>query len=245
MPSLIGKDKPVKLAYGTSQDPVEFMLQFIDIFTRQDKTLTSCLFGLLGTDIDALNRSDNFHEYSSQDYLVLPMEIHTSKMLLESLQQLTAINYMKWRTERRTLQEVDEEIDAAITNKIATLPSVLTCHIQRFTTGTKKKLLTAYEVPREIDMYPFLTAKYQQCFPAKQIMYELIGVILHKGGEIFKPSDHYVSWVRNEAGHWRQYNDSLVEPLDDSTVNNTLNPKQNFGDYDPTPYVLFYRVKRG
>ena len=74
--------------------------------------------------------------------------------------------------------------------------------------------------------------------PAFRGLYELMGVVTHKGRSA--DSGHYIGWVRKEAGsgQWWKYDDDKVS---EATTADVLNLKGG-GDWH-TAYLNFYRFK--
>jgi|LauGreDrversion4_2_1035121.scaffolds.fasta_scaffold06133_3 ubiquitin C-terminal hydrolase len=104
-------------------------------------------------------------------------------------------------------------------------PNILVILLKRFLPDGKRKLQTGIDFPLEnLDL-----SRYIKGYQSASYKYDLFGVCNHMGGVM---GGHYTAYVKNGAGVWHHYNDTLVEPLLDMGVIRS-----------PAAYCLFYRKK--
>lgn len=149
--------------------------------------------------------------------------------------------------------EGGEYVEAVKRTCIHTLPPVLILHLKRFEFDfdlmKKMKLNDHCEFPAVIDMERFTVGyleKQASADAAAQVadqgttnagmVYELAGVLVHSGTS---DSGHYYSFIRERrvdvpggGRGWLHFNDTLVEPFDESNI-----PTCCFGGVEPSAQV--------
>jgi ubiquitin carboxyl-terminal hydrolase 22/27/51 len=140
----------------------------------------------------------------------------------------------KLGSEDYTCQSCKERQSATKQLSIKQLPPVLSIHLKRFehTNSTSSKIETKINFPIKLDLYPFTTfhkstqtknakapgsppnSNYNINNPGNSLMYELAGVIVHKGKI---DSGHYVNYTRDH-GEWFMFDDSKVVLVSEADV---------------------------
>jgi hypothetical protein len=171
--------------------------------------------------------------------VVIPLKLHISRNLEESLQQFTKVIFMtgdnQWMTEDNRL------IDVKIFNKIKVAPPVLFFHLQRFSfdfkTKTKKNLNLIFDFPFEFVLSPYMISSNAPN------MYELIGIANHSGNSF---GGHYVSYIRTSENQWKEFNDSFVSDIHKDDIkmkNGAVNQRGYNYQSSSNAYVLLCQHK--
>jgi ubiquitin carboxyl-terminal hydrolase 34 len=158
---------------------------------------------------------ENFHSLS--------LEVKNSKTLSESFQRFILgelINdYM--------CDFCNKKVDVSKKTRISKAPHILTVHLQRIVfnldTFINEKITNKHEFPTQFNLYPFSLDYYereQQNDPALTkehagYQYELTGIICHIGNA---EQGHYISYIKNEAGKWFEFNDSLINSFNAANI---------------------------
>lgn len=104
-------------------------------------------------------------------------------------------------------------------------PKILIISFKRFSPDGKHKLNSKIDFPIDnLDL-----SKYIRGYSSSQYKYDLFGVCNHMGGV---SGGHYTAFVKNYDNDWHHYNDSNVEPVENSEKIITS-----------MAYCLFYRKK--
>jgi hypothetical protein len=171
--------------------------------------------------------------------VVIPLELHISRNLEESLQQFTKVTFMTG--DNQWVTEDNRSIDVKIFNKIKVAPPVLFFHLQRFSfdfkTQTKKNLNSIFDFLFEIVLSPYMISSNTSN------MYELIRIINHSGNSF---GGHYISYIRTSENQWKKFNASFVSDIrkdDIKMKNDTVNQKGYNYQSSSNAYVLVYQHK--
>jgi ubiquitin carboxyl-terminal hydrolase 22/27/51 len=167
----------------------------------------------------------------------VPMDLRDCLERFTGREKLSADDY--------TCQNCKERQNATKQLSIKRLPPVLSIHFKRFehTKSTSSKIETKISFPMKLDLFPYSTvhkttqmksaklasppnSNHNINSPANSIMYELAGVIVHKGKI---DSGHYVSYSR-EGNDWFMFDDSKVILVSEADV------------LAAEAYLLFYMV---
>jgi ubiquitin C-terminal hydrolase len=231
------KAKAISFNIFEQQDASEFLTLFLDLLGEIDKKLLAPVQCTILTELKSIDPG-LFESTSANTYQIMLLYL-PSKSLIESLNNLYEKESEKEPEKYNIVQEV--YIDITREEKIQSLPQMLIFTINRFSNNSIK-INTAYTVPDEINMYPYLSEKVKIYYPNQKADYELIGTIIHSGTH---SKGHYISWVKDyTTNRWKQYNDSQVSDIDSQyTIDKALRPTQDFQKGSATPYVLFYRKK--
>ncbi|XP_040197497.1 ubiquitin carboxyl-terminal hydrolase 17-like protein 6 [Rana temporaria] len=155
-----------------------------------------------------------------EEFLDIPLEINSSKTILESLKNFTRTERLEGDNAYRCngcYQLVSAEMRSTIDNT----PNVLILTLKRFNAFSGRKLSKDIKYPETFDIAPYTLR------PDDHINYNLYAVIVHRGH--FSTEGHYYAYVK--AGDDRLYkmNDSEVTPC---SISNVLQQQA---------YLLFYK----
>ena len=104
-------------------------------------------------------------------------------------------------------------------------PKILILTFNRFSPDGRFKLNSTIDFPlTDLDL-----SSYVRGYKPSQYVYDLCAVCNHMGGVA---GGHYTAYVKNYDNNWFHYNDSQVEPIQDTTK-----------IVSPMAYCLFYRKK--
>ena len=104
-------------------------------------------------------------------------------------------------------------------------PKVLVITLKRFSPDGSQKINNVIQFP----LLDLNLSKYVKGYNPNSYVYDLFGVCNHMGSV---SGGHYTSFVKNVAGQWIHYNDSIVEIVPDPNI-----------IISPMAYCLFYRNK--
>lgn len=103
------------------------------------------------------------------------------------------------------------------------LPKILIIDLKRWTeTGGKVNKLV------DAPLYDADFSKHVRGYNKKSFVYDLYGVCNHSGSAF---GGHYTAFVKNANGKWYEFNDTIINEVDESKV------------VTPRSYCLFYRKK--
>ncbi|CAN0230878.1 unnamed protein product [Ectocarpus fasciculatus] len=97
-------------------------------------------------------------------------------------------------------------------------PKTMFFYLMRFkhTELGERKLTHRVDIPKEMDMAPFLAPPTSRGEDLQPDVYDLTGVVHHIGERT--NSGHYVAFVRLTEQTWRRYSDGQVTPAQEQDV---------------------------
>jgi ubiquitin carboxyl-terminal hydrolase 8 len=104
-------------------------------------------------------------------------------------------------------------------------PKVLVITLKRFSPDGSQKINNLIQFP----LVDLNLSKYVKGYNPNSYVYDLFGVCNHMGNV---SGGHYTAFVKNVAGQWIHYNDSMIEIVPDPSI-----------IISPMAYCLFYRKK--
>jgi hypothetical protein len=77
------------------QNSVEFLLPFLELLRNEIPGVTNFSYEILQATIQSFNPHDNFKDIGTDSMIVIPLEIHKSRPLTESLTEFCKESYMR------------------------------------------------------------------------------------------------------------------------------------------------------
>ena len=105
------------------------------------------------------------------------------------------------------------------------LPEIFIITLKRFSNSVNKNQALVHFPLENLDMSPYVVG-----YDKFSYNYDLCGICNHSGG-VF--GGHYTAYVKNANGQWYHFNDSSVDPINDTSK--LISPKS---------YCFFYRKKK-
>jgi len=105
------------------------------------------------------------------------------------------------------------------------LPEIFIITLKRFSNSVNKNQALVHFPLENLDMSPYVVG-----YDKFSYNYDLCGICNHSGG-VF--GGHYTAYVKNANGQWYHFNDSNVDPINDTSK--LISPKS---------YCFFYRKKK-
>ncbi|KAE9981102.1 hypothetical protein BLS_007875 [Venturia inaequalis] len=193
-------------------------------------------------------------------FLAIQCDVQGKTTLEESLHASTEGDFMQGDNKYKC-EPCGKLVDAVKRTCLKEIPDHLILQLKRFDYelgfggGRRTKINDLFEFPMSIDMnqYKFDYVSGQK-IPATQDMFDLVGVIVHKGAA---EHGHYVSYIRarpnfpNQPPMWLQFDDAEVtvwQPRDvaEACFGGMPTNKDSQGQYSYGPkqwnaYMLFYQ----
>ncbi|KAI8906421.1 hypothetical protein EDD86DRAFT_210686 [Gorgonomyces haynaldii] len=172
-------------------------------------------------------------------YYELEINLDKSKTLAEGIQTFLGTELLNGSNQYHC-RKCDRKVDAKRYIELKSLPPTLNLQINRFAydyeTMVKRKTNHSIDFPSEMDL---------SAFAPMGAMYDLVGVLLHRGLE--SNSGHYTIKLKSEqTGNWYEFDDESVYKLDELDFNDGEAKKK------PKPemlssnccYLLVYRKRQ-
>jgi ubiquitin carboxyl-terminal hydrolase 34 len=197
---------------------------------------------------------------NEERYLNVQCDVYGKSTLAESLQSFIEGDVMQGDNQYKCEKCGGRMVDAVRRARLKEIPDNLILHLKRFnydlTLQRRNKINDYFEFPFSIDMNPY-TLDYDENEPEQQQpdMFELVGVLVHKGQA---EHGHYISYIRERPSFegappvWLLFDDSEVTHFDPNELGDACyggfhQPKD--GAYGPTQasvkaynaYMLFYQ----
>jgi ubiquitin carboxyl-terminal hydrolase 34 len=197
---------------------------------------------------------------NEERYLNVQCDVYGKTTLSESLQAFIEGDVMQGDNQYKCEKCGGRMVDAVRRARLKEIPDNLILHLKRFnydlTLQRRNKINDYFEFPLSIDMNPY-TLDYDENEPEQQQpdMFELVGVLVHKGQA---EHGHYISYIRERPSFegappvWLLFDDSEVTVFDQNELGDAcfggFHPPKD-GAYGPTQtpvkaynaYMLFYQ----
>ncbi|OQR84216.1 ubiquitin-specific protease [Achlya hypogyna] len=236
------------------QDASEFFTSFLQQLESEingrkaaERQLHAMLGGLFSNELVAAG--DRYSERTEPFHFV-SVQVRDRPNLLASLDNWVdgdMVSYAWDTPEGKQTLETHKRIS------LHTLPQVLVFHLKRFEfdyeTMQQIKLHDRFEFPTELDMRRYTKEgqahRRNDDDPAawrapEYYAYELTGTIVHVGTA---QSGHYYSFLRDPAGWWFEFNDTVVEPFDPARLPTECFGKPEDGPKTRSAFMLLYTRK--
>ncbi|MDR1438060.1 MAG: ubiquitin carboxyl-terminal hydrolase [Puniceicoccales bacterium] len=171
---------------------VNFFLLCLKIIKNETHSTKLPFDGLLYTQIDSIDSENNFHDFATDPFVVVPIALSTFSDLEESLRDFTKKNFMAKEAGNPWKTSNGEEIDVTVILLLQDMPLFLLFQLQRFDFVDYKnvKISNNFLCPDSIDMSPFMIS-------ATPCKYKLAGMLCQQGNA---DGGHYLTYIRNEDG---------------------------------------------
>ena len=217
---------------GTPKNHVDYLAitcyQMLEnIYRKEYSEIMDMFYGIYMT---LITTADNKHVHSTkpEHFFVLDLQMFGGGRLFTNIYEcfdlFTESESMAgenaWFNESTGKKE-----DVLRSVRFFSLPKILVITLKRFSPDGSQKLNHVVDFPLEnLDL-----SKYVNGYHKEKYRYDLFGICNHMGGV---SGGHYTAFVKNVAGQWIHYNDSLIEVLKDKS-----------SVVSPMAYCLFYRKK--
>jgi ubiquitin C-terminal hydrolase len=222
------------------QDAAEFVQMLIDRLPLIDPELPRLFTGMVLHQTSGL--SVNFHSDCVEPFVCFALDVTNVENVGESLQQFLVPDNFTGNDQYNAGSL--GKIDAQREHFVSVSPPILILQLKRFTynftSGKREKINSRYTFPRELDFS--IVMKDQN----ELIFYDLFTVQNHVG---VAEGGHYYSYICVNQKEWFRFDDSRVDPLDDSKLpeiaagGRTSDAAWGSDRYD-SAYLLYYK-KRG
>lgn len=190
-------------------------------FASQETTVIYKIFGgYLRQEVKCLKCNDVSNTYPV--YLDLSLDLMGSS--IEEALEMYVREERLTQSNRYKCEKCGILVDFEKKSTIFLLPPILTLHLKRFSFNKAFKMskITKYiRYGDKLELNPYMSLKKE-----KQIIYDLIGIIVHSGNDT--RCGHYYSFCKTSNGTWVHFNDESVSTVSLQTV-----LKQQV-------YILFY-----
>jgi len=194
---------------------------------NMEKTIISDIFGgMFRTELTATGKGHTTATY--EPFYLISLDISQSDTVLKALKGF----FSEEELSDYYNEETKEKVRAKHKQCIDRLPMILIIHLKRFvyskTKGTIYKLHDEVKYDQFINIEEsFLSPKLRAKHKSKPILYQLIGVISHRGKQVQR--GHYTCCTMDINQKWEYYDDKQHNPI-------SIKDALTF----PEPYVLLY-----
>ena len=221
------------------KDPIKELFNCLNSFRCKNKSIISDLFYFSQANVTkCLHCGVCIYNFSMYNILIFPLE-KTRLFKAEKSNSFAYVNIFDC-FECHTADEKNQpgnkmhcnscknQSDYIISNKIGTLPDILTIILNR---GNNLKFDVEFQIYYILDNLDNYMINLKDCENEK-IEYELIAIIIHTGNSGM--DGHFYTYCRSPVNRkWYSYNDSMVKELNDPIE-----------EIRGIPYLLFYqRIK--
>jgi len=196
-------------------------------YAKDYSEIMEMFYGIYVSEIISISDNTN-HARKPESYFILNLPISSATKpaatLEECFQLFTTPEILEgenaWFNEK-TMQKENVKKQLTFWN----FPKILILTFNRFSPDGRFKLNSTIDFPlTDLDL-----SSYVRGYKPSQYVYDLFAVCNHMGGVA---GGHYTAYVKNYDNNWFHYNDSHVEPIQDTKK-----------IVSPTAYCLFYRKK--
>lgn len=198
-----------------------------DVYSKEYSEIMDIFYGVYVTSISSIDNKIT-HSLKPEHFFVLDLQIFKGDQICPSIYDcldlfispecITGEN--AWFNEN-----TGEKEDIMKGACFWSFPKVLVITLKRFSPDGSQKINNVIQFP----LVDLNLSKYVKGYNSNSYIYDLFGVCNHMGGV---SGGHYTAFVKNIAGQWIHYNDSIVEIVPDPNI-----------IISPMAYCLFYRKK--
>lgn len=227
------------------KDVFEFAITIFDKLegelrgSAQENLINLHFGGLLAQELIGKGSCSHRSE-SDEAFMILPLEVKHKKSILDSLSSFVKGDSLEGENAYQC-DHCEAKVSALKRTSIRHLPNMLVIALRRFEfnydTMQRVKLNDYCEFPMELDMEPYTLegldnlndqGEAERRAPKSYYKYSLRGVLIHMGTA---DSGHYYTYIKENADHWLEFNDTFVKRFDPSDL-----PTESFGGDETISY---------
>ena len=198
-----------------------------NVYSKEYSEIMDLFYGVYVTSISSMDNKKT-HSLKPEHFFVLDLQIFKGNQVCPTIYDCfdlfispeEMIGDNAWFNETTGVKE-----DIMKGACFWSFPRILVITLKRFSPDGSQKINNVIQFP----LVDLNLSKYVKGYNPNNYVYDLFGVCNHMGSV---SGGHYTSFVKNVAGQWIHYNDSIVELVPDPNI-----------IISPMAYCLFYRKK--